>query len=126
MDLALQLALEARVHGHRADIAMLKAATALAALHDQDEVGRGDVLEAARLALPHRVRTLPMDAPEAFQEKLNASLAHVVGEPAPALEADEAGHGFDSDEVAELAETMTTPGTNAAGYPLFSRIKKTS
>jgi len=124
VDLAIELALGAGVHGHRADIAILKAAVALAALRERDQVARADVLEAARLALAHRMRTLPSDAPEALREKLDAVMAHVVGEPGPALDAHEGGHGFDSDEVAELAETMMMPGTNAAGYPLFSRIKK--
>jgi len=124
VDLAVQLALEVGVHGHRADIAMLKAAAARAALLERNEAARADVLEAARLVLPHRMRTLPLDAPEAVREKVDAALAHVLGEPIPAVQAEEAGQGFDSDEVADLAETMTTPGTNSAGYPLFSRTKK--
>jgi len=53
------IAIEMEVDGHRADLVMLKAAKALAALDGRDEVSEADVREAAALALPHRMRRKP-------------------------------------------------------------------
>ncbi len=49
------------VDGHRADIITLKAAKAVAAWNGRVEVGNEDVEQAARLALPHRMRRLPFE-----------------------------------------------------------------
>jgi len=49
------------VDGHRADIVMLKTARTLAAYHGRTEVEVDDVMEAARLALPHRMRRRPFE-----------------------------------------------------------------
>ncbi|MCL2136197.1 MAG: AAA family ATPase [Coriobacteriia bacterium] len=49
------------VDGHRADIVMLKTARTLAAYHGRIEVTVDDVMEAARLALPHRMRRRPFE-----------------------------------------------------------------
>jgi magnesium chelatase subunit I len=57
--LVAQLAVEMGVDGHRADLVMVKAAKALAALAGRTEVTREDVREAADLALPHRMRKKP-------------------------------------------------------------------
>jgi len=50
------------VDGHRADIATLKTARALAAYQGRTQVRPEDVAVAAELALPHRVRRTPFDA----------------------------------------------------------------
>ena len=52
------------VDGHRADITMLKTAMTLAAYHDRVEVTQKDVLEAAKLVLPHRMRRNPFEEVE--------------------------------------------------------------
>ncbi len=49
------------VDGHRADIVTLKTARAIAAYQGRDKVISQDVLAAAELALPHRVRRTPFD-----------------------------------------------------------------
>jgi magnesium chelatase subunit I len=49
------------VDGHRADIGMLKTAMTLAAYHDRTEVIEQDVLKAAKLVLPHRMRRNPFE-----------------------------------------------------------------
>jgi magnesium chelatase subunit I len=49
------------VDGHRADIATLKTARALAAYQGRPEALPDDVATAAELALPHRVRRTPFD-----------------------------------------------------------------
>ena len=52
------------VDGHRADIVMLKTARTLAAFNGRDQVTDDDVLQAARLALPHRMRRRPFEEVE--------------------------------------------------------------
>ena len=55
----LSIALE--VDGHRADLVMMRAAKALAALNGRTEVDRIDLRQAAELALPHRMRRKPFE-----------------------------------------------------------------
>ncbi|RDZ39993.1 magnesium chelatase [Haloferax sp. Atlit-10N] len=56
-----ELCVDAGVEGHRADIAIARAARTLAALDGRTKVLEGDVREAAALALPHRLQSRPFD-----------------------------------------------------------------
>ena len=56
-----QLAVSFKVDGHRADIVMLKTARADAALAGRATVAEQDILVAAQLALPHRVKRQPFE-----------------------------------------------------------------
>ncbi|MFF8847438.1 putative cobaltochelatase [Streptomyces sp. NPDC015127] len=62
------------VDGMRADIVMARTATALAAWAGRDEVTTDDVRQAALLALPHRRRRNPFDAPGLDEDKLDETL----------------------------------------------------
>jgi magnesium chelatase subunit D len=62
---------EFEVDGLRADIVMARAAIALAAWHDRGAVTPADVRLAARLALPHRRRRDPFDAPGLDEDTLD-------------------------------------------------------
>ncbi|HEY7484625.1 MAG TPA: VWA domain-containing protein [Streptosporangiaceae bacterium] len=62
------------VDGLRADLVTARAAIALAAWHGRDAVAAEDVRIAARLALPHRRRRDPFDAPGLDQQKLDEVL----------------------------------------------------
>jgi magnesium chelatase subunit D len=64
-----ELALEANVAGHRADIVLRAAARALAALDDRPGVTPTDLDEAANLALVHRRRMPPPQVPEPPQDE---------------------------------------------------------
>ncbi|MFD8482206.1 putative cobaltochelatase [Kitasatospora sp. NPDC059673] len=63
------------VDGLRADIVMARTAVALAAWAGRTEVLEEDVRKAAQLALPHRRRRNPFDAPGLDQEQLDRTLA---------------------------------------------------
>jgi magnesium chelatase subunit D len=65
------------VDGLRADIVIARAAAAHAAWRGASEVNRDDIRVAARLALPHRRRRNPFDAPGLDEEQLDEAL----GEP---------------------------------------------
>ncbi|QCX75771.1 Magnesium-chelatase 38 kDa subunit [Streptomyces sp. YIM 121038] len=62
------------VDGMRADIVMARTATALAAWAGREDVLAEDVRQAALLALPHRRRRNPFDAPGLDEDKLDETL----------------------------------------------------
>ncbi|MFF7858351.1 putative cobaltochelatase [Streptomyces sp. NPDC007904] len=68
------------VDGMRADIVMARTATALAAWAGRTEVLAEDVRQAALLALPHRRRRSPFDAPGLDEDKLDETLEQFSGE----------------------------------------------
>lgn len=67
------------VDGMRADIVMARTATALAAWAGRAEVLAEDVRQAALLALPHRRRRNPFDAPGLDEDKLDEVLEEFGG-----------------------------------------------
>ncbi|MEU7101692.1 putative cobaltochelatase [Streptomyces longwoodensis] len=68
------------VDGMRADIVMARTATALAAWAGRTDVLAEDVRQAALLALPHRRRRNPFDAPGLDEDKLDRTLEEFSGE----------------------------------------------
>ncbi|WP_406491981.1 putative cobaltochelatase [Streptomyces sp. NBC_01604] len=67
------------VDGMRADIVMARTAVALAAWAGRTEVLAEDVRQAALLALPHRRRRNPFDAPGLDEDKLDETLEEFGG-----------------------------------------------
>jgi magnesium chelatase subunit D len=68
------------VDGMRADIVMARTATALAAWAGRTDVLAEDVRQAALLALPHRRRRNPFDAPGLDEDKLDETLEQFAGD----------------------------------------------
>ncbi|MGW5279857.1 putative cobaltochelatase [Streptomyces collinus] len=68
------------VDGMRADIVMARTATALAAWAGRTDVLAEDVRQAALLALPHRRRRNPFDAPGLDEDKLDDTLEQYAGD----------------------------------------------
>lgn len=56
---AVEISLHLGVDGHRADLTLVKAALASAALRGETKVGREDVVRVSHLVLPHRMRRNP-------------------------------------------------------------------
>ncbi|GGW73433.1 magnesium chelatase [Streptomyces lucensis JCM 4490] len=77
------------VDGMRADIVMARTATALAAWAGRTDVLAEDVRQAALLALPHRRRRNPFDAPGLDEDKLDETLEQSSGSD------EEGGNGGD-------------------------------
>ena len=71
------------VDGMRADIVTARAAVAHAAWHGRRYVTRDDIRAAARLALPHRRRRNPFDAPGLDEELLDRILGDDEPDPSP-------------------------------------------
>ena len=71
------------VDGMRADLVTARTAIALAAWHGRDVVTEEDIRIAARLALPHRRRRDPFDAPGLDEQALDEALREASSEPDP-------------------------------------------
>ena len=61
LEMAARISIEMEVDGHRADIAMIKTAMTVAAFNGRNVVSSSDMLEAAELVLPHRMRRTPFE-----------------------------------------------------------------
>jgi Mg-chelatase subunit ChlI len=84
------------VDGHRADLVILKAARAHAALEGRDQITERDILLAAELALPHRIKGGPFQETQVsihdLEERLSQARSDVeqtqsTAEPDPDAEA---------------------------------------
>ncbi len=95
------------VDGMRADIVTARTAVAHAAWHGRDRVGKADLRAAARLALPHRRRRNPFDAPGLDEELLDRLLD---AEPEPDPDPDRT-----EPKAEESPSTDSGPGTEASG-----------
>ncbi|MEV0072004.1 MULTISPECIES: putative cobaltochelatase [unclassified Amycolatopsis] len=100
------------VDGMRADIVTARTAVAHAAWAGRNEVTTEDVRVAARLALPHRRRRNPFDAPGISEEQLEQALqdAQPPEDPGPGPEDDGPGSGSGSPS----AEGEQPPGDQPA------------
>ncbi|WP_328603221.1 putative cobaltochelatase [Amycolatopsis sp. NBC_00345] len=84
------------VDGMRADIVTARTAVAHAAWAGRDEVTTEDIRVAARLALPHRRRRNPFDAPGISEEQLEQALEDAQP-PSPGPDDSGPGDGPDDD-----------------------------
>src|SRR5215472_2311247 len=100
------------VDGLRADLVTARAAIAHAAWEGRGEVTAADVRAAARLALPHRRRRQPFDAPQLDGEELDRALAGSGEDPG-----DDPGPGDDGPGGGEPAAGHETPPGQDAPPP---------
>ncbi|MEU8785263.1 putative cobaltochelatase [Streptomyces sp. NPDC048637] len=98
------------VDGMRADIVMARTATALAAWAGRTDVREEDVRQAALLALPHRRRRNPFDAPGLDEDKLDQTLEEFGG-------ADEGTDGDDDPEPDGPDGGPDGGGPDGGGHP---------
>jgi Mg-chelatase subunit ChlI len=95
-----ELTSQMEVDGHRADIVILKTAIAHAALHGRQKVRSVDILTAAELALPHRLKRRPFQDTELQFQQLERKLEQARAE----AEAEE--QQMKSDEKGESAASQ--------------------
>ena len=79
LELVAKIAVSLGVDGHRADITMLKTAITNGAFSGRNAVCREDILMAAELALPHRMRRRPFEEGTADMDEIR-QLAEDYGE----------------------------------------------
>ncbi len=92
------------VDGMRADLVTARGAVAHAAWHGRTEVTREDIRAAARLALPHRRRRNPFDAPGLDEELLDRLLGDDQPPPDVPPEPDEPTDPDDSRDPADSTD----------------------
>jgi magnesium chelatase subunit D len=80
---AARLALAVGAEGLRADLALCRAAAALAGLDGRGEATEADLRVVAPLVLAHRARRSPFDPPTLPPEALDDALDEVLGDPPP-------------------------------------------
>jgi len=103
------------VDGLRADLVTAKAAMALAAWAGRDAVSTDDVRTAARLALPHRRRRTPFEAPGLDQQQLDDALDSAQPEP-PQPEGDgPSGGGSPPPAPTEATDGLAGPVEDGEG-----------
>lgn len=101
------------VDGMRADIVTTRTAVAHAAWNGRTTVTRADIRQAALLALPHRRRRNPFDAPGLDEDLLDAVLGDGEPEPEPPLPPEPEGDGDSEDQGFETgAERPPQPANN--------------
>jgi len=81
------------VDGHRADIVILKAALAQAAFDGRTAIREADILLAAELALPHRLRRLPFDGASEKLQEIHERIENLRGQEEAEMSAKGAPHG---------------------------------
>lgn len=104
------------VDGMRADIVTARAAVAHAAWAGRERVTRTDIRAAARLALPHRRRRNPFDAPGLDEELLD----RILGEDPPEGPPDDPSEGppdGPSEGEPESTDDATSPDAGEADGP---------
>ncbi|MGP3685156.1 putative cobaltochelatase [Streptomyces sp. IBSNAI002] len=104
------------VDGMRADIVMARTATALAAWAGRTEVLKEDVRQAALLALPHRRRRNPFDAPGLDEDKLDEILDRFEDEE-PDNEPDPEPEGPDGSGPDDHGPDDNGGGPDGGGVP---------
>ncbi|WP_030947957.1 putative cobaltochelatase [Streptomyces sp. NRRL S-646] len=114
------------VDGMRADIVMARTATALAAWAGRTDVLAEDVRQAALLALPHRRRRNPFDAPGLDEDKLDETLEEFSGDDDPDPDPDGGGPGgggqppSDDSDGPRGGDTDARPEAGEGGQPQAS------
>jgi magnesium chelatase subunit D len=102
------------VDGLRADLAMYKAARAIAAFAGRDAVTEDDVRTAAELALPHRRRRQPFEQPGLDPEQLDRALAE-HRHPGPPEDDEPPPSGKPARRSAAPAPMAGGPGSTGSG-----------
>ena len=77
LKMVAELMSEMHVDGHRGDIVILKTALAHAAFQGRDKINQVDILIAAQLALPHRLKRQPFQDTSAQFQQLSERLEQI-------------------------------------------------
>lgn len=121
IDRAVALVTAAKVQGHRAELAMVRSARALAALLDRDCVTLAELNEVAGFALAHRFTESTVLSQQEVDKRISELLAGPFRDGA-ALAEEKINRELSED--LSLMENINFPGSAAAGGMLFTYLKK--
>jgi Mg-chelatase subunit ChlI len=121
IDGAVAIATALRAQGHRAELALVRAARALAALLDHDRATPDDLAEVAGLALAHRCPGTAILSQAEIDGKLSGLLKDQARVGAPVVHE---AVGTEDHEDLEGLDNIDFPGAAAAGSRLFTYLKK--
>jgi magnesium chelatase subunit I len=125
VEMAVALANAVAAQGHRAEIAIIKAARSLAACIERAEVGPEQVIEAARFVLPHRITNLPFASTSQIEEKLEEVFKTVLDEePAAAMTDNGVGGEDDWDDIVEAVPGATAASNVGSLFTFLAEKKK--
>ncbi len=110
---------ELGVDGHRPDLVVLKAARAHAAFHGRLYLTRRDILLAAELALPHRLKRYPLEESEVTLDDLSERLDEAQVQTVSDGEHEEQGES--PEVVGKKKEEVATEGSDDDGSAEPSR-----
>ncbi len=127
IEMAVALAIQVAAQGHRAEIAIIKAACALASFLECSAVRPEHVIEAARFVLPHRLTILPFASDSQVEEKLEEIFKDVLSEDTAIeqtaiSEADE----DDWDDIVEAVPGATAASNVGSLFTFLAEKKKLS
>jgi Mg-chelatase subunit ChlI len=122
VDAASELAIKVGSQGHRAEITIIKSATALAAFQEREAVTYEDIIEAATMAMPHRIDRFIEHGGADIPKELNEGLSAVFGELPFVYNDDETDEDGKFPEFGLDEEIF--PGSHAGGMPIFVYLKK--
>ncbi len=122
IDAASSLAVKTGSQGHRAELTITRTAQALAAFQERDTVTHADILQAAKMALPHRIDRFIEHGGAELPGELNDAIREVYGEMPFIFEE---GESDEDDRFQAFGpDDEIFPGSAAGGMPLFSFLKK--
>jgi magnesium chelatase subunit I len=126
LDAASTLAIKVGAQGHRAEITMIKVATTLAAFQERDCVTPADIVEAATMALPHRLDRFIESGGTGLPQELQEALVEVFGEMPFLHGNEEEGEEEGEEDPFSMLEYEDDvfPGPHASRSPIFTFIKK--
>jgi len=107
--LIAELTASFKVDGHRADIVILKAAIASAAFAGRTWVSEMDILQAAELALPHRLKRQPFDDGSANLQNLQARIDEVQSQAQGAPQQAEAAQAGEKKTQEQMIQIGRVP-----------------
>ena len=120
LDSAVRLALEVGAEGLRADLALCRAAAALAGLEARERADLDDLRRVAPLVLAHRSRRGPFDPPVMENETLERALERALGSPDDESSAPRDSSEPGRDESDDAPGPPPGPGANERPLSLAS------
>ncbi len=112
VEMAVRLSTAVEAQGHRSEIAILKTATAIAALIEAPSATKAHIAEAARMVLPHRITNVALATSETRRQKIEEILAAELDDGSSTVESSTEEAEAEMDDWDDISTQV--PGSWAA------------